>query len=259
MIWLVSPGAKLFAESIVPGPCPCKAGEESDLVFGEPRYDPDSTVFIKGSARKLTQPRVPKMPLFYNQAEGTEALNEALKLEAENAKQEEQEAAEEVAEDKANDNSAEVKGSMLTQAPPSARPDTSADQPEEAKVEPVQVSAATGETPGTKATSLGGVGPMEVPEQKEIGLLDRCQGYWYHEDGIRIGNVVKDHVIWCDQSFESPPSQLTVTSDTTLDMDLFGESHSATFEILQQHRAQKLVWSDGEVWLQKIDAESSAQ
>jgi len=81
-----------------------------------------------------------------------------------------------------------------------------------------------------------------VPE----GLLGQCQGLWYHEDGQKLGNVKGDQIAWCEHTFDGEPSKLTAASDVDLTMELDGESHSATF---QEGPPQKLVWSDGEVWV----------
>jgi len=86
------------------------------------------------------------------------------------------------------------------------------------------------------------------PTGEKKGLLQRCQGLWYSEDGQKIGSVEDSHIVWCDQTFDGEPSKLTATSDASLTMDLDGEAHRADFH---EGAPEKLVWSDGEVWLRK--------
>merc|ERR1719482_1784886 len=56
LVWLASPGRKLYAEQFpnligLAVPC-CASEDDADLVFGEPRYDPDSTVLVEASGSK---------------------------------------------------------------------------------------------------------------------------------------------------------------------------------------------------------------
>lgn len=86
------------------------------------------------------------------------------------------------------------------------------------------------------------------PNSDNVGLLKRCQGLWYSEEGQKIGSIEDDHIVWCEHTFDGDPCKLTATSDVTLAMEMDGETHIAD---LHEGPSEKLVWSDGEVWLRK--------
>jgi len=231
--------------------CNCQSRHETDLVFGEPRYDPDATVLAPALAAKEAR-----------KAEEAAKAQEAAKAAAEARK------AEETAQIEAAEllRPLQVFGEEAAKAEAAAR---AARAPEEA-VSGLDVKLVDDDNLGAAAEpsdeglknqhygqdSVGPAGPQNPTEQKaatapaddaeSMGLLHQCQGLWYYEDGQKIGTVTNDRIIWCEHTFESSPSKLSATSDVGLTMELDGELHSATFENGPQ---QKLVWSDGEIWI----------
>lgn len=97
-------------------------------------------------------------------------------------------------------------------------------------------------------TDMSGVSltPAKETISGDVGLLKRCQGLWYNEEGQKIGTIEGDHVLWCEHTFDGHPCKLIATSDVSLTMELDGEAHTAD---LHEGPPEKLVWSDGEVWL----------
>merc|ERR1712129_289696 len=54
-------------------------------------------------------------------------------------------------------------------------------------------------------------------------------------------------LIYWDQRFQYPPSPICKNSEGSIEMELAGNVHKATWE--KNASPQRLVWSDGEVWL----------
>jgi len=211
-MWLVQPGRKLMSDQLFA--CPhCSANKEADLLFGEPRYDPDAIV-------------------------KPEALRQLVQAVADVG-------------DRA-DSERDVKVAFVGCDNDKTAPQSADCLPEAAKqVGQTPADAAAAVKDGHAEMSIGEDATIDVvedstPNAVPLGLLERCQGLWYSEDGQKIGSIEGNQVVWCEHTFDGDPCKLIATSDARLTMELDGETHSAD---VHEGPPEKIVWSDGELWL----------
>jgi len=197
-MWLVQPGRKLLSDQLFA--CPhCSANKEADLLFGEPRYDPDAIVKPE-ALRQLVQ----------DSADVGDCA----------------------------DSERDVKVAFVGCDNDETAPQSADCLPEAVK--------QVGQTPADADAAIKDVVEESTPKAVRAGLLERCQGLWYSEDGQKIGSIEGNQVVWCEHTFDGDPCKLIATSDVSLTMELDGETHSAD---VHEGPPEKIVWSDGELWL----------
>lgn len=265
-------------EQLTACPRSCGAQNESDLLFGEPRYDPDSIVkpgpppdaiVTQESPPEKIVPTTPKQSILKTSGRRDDAGARAAHA--------------------PKDVRVAFDGHYDSQTEPSATGGDAASGQQDVKVVLVghddsqTASRASGHEEAERACPFAEhrletvneafspaisdvevqvkhaeVSPCEESAMSMVetptcntghrGLLERCQGLWYTEDGQKIGSIEGDEVVWCEQTFEGEPCKLLAISHASLTMQLDGETHTAD---VHEGPLEKIVWSDGEVWVRK--------
>ena len=81
----------------------------------------------------------------------------------------------------------------------------------------------------------------------ESAMLD---GSWLREADSKPMGVIRERKVMWDIAFENKPSDIHVHADGRVEMTMCGDLYSGRFEEDVYNKRRRLIWSDGEIWVQ---------